>query len=224
MQTVNFRAVEERFGHIDATFVRATCTFGPEGGVAELVVRFYPWWEHPAYVDASSRAADWGFADYTAGQREVTVRAIRPVTAALSRQVDVTDWFFTDVHPLLWQFDSLSHLYINGTWRPAELTERIAQRRLAFVTTNDLARYLGPAGARGEPRALLLPHQLLAPVEEELASMGVPSFCPHRNEPKEKLIAFVVGGSDHIIAEDFELDVPEFIHEPHWFNPTKDAT
>jgi hypothetical protein len=30
-------------------------------------------------------------------------------------------------------------------------------------------------------------------------------------------VLFLINGDDYIIATDFEIDVPEFIHQPEWF-------
>jgi hypothetical protein len=29
----------------------------------------------------------------------------------------------------------------------------------------------------------------------------------------------LIDDDDYIVAEDFEVDVPEFVHEPAWFQP-----
>jgi hypothetical protein len=77
MAWTNYRNLVDRFGHIDAEFVKSTGLFSSDDAIAELVVRFYPWWEHPQYLSAVERGERWGFSSYEAGKREVTVRAIR---------------------------------------------------------------------------------------------------------------------------------------------------
>jgi hypothetical protein len=47
MAWTNHRNVVRHFGHVDAEFVKSAGLFASDGGTAELVVRFYPWWEHP---------------------------------------------------------------------------------------------------------------------------------------------------------------------------------
>lgn len=32
-------------------------------------------------------------------------------------------------------------------------------------------------------------------------------------------VLFLIDGHDYIIADDFEVDVPEFLHKPEWFRP-----
>ena len=61
MAWTNYRNVAERFGHIDAEFVKSADRLSSDGGTAELVVRFYPWWEHPQYLSARERGEDWAF-------------------------------------------------------------------------------------------------------------------------------------------------------------------
>ena len=43
-------------------------------------------------------------------------------------------------------------------------------------------------------------------------STGLPRI-PH------PAVVFLIDDDDYIIADDFEVDVPEFIHEPEWFQP-----
>jgi hypothetical protein len=74
MAWTNYRNVVDRFGHIDAEFVKSTGLFSSDGAIAELVVRFYPWWEHPQYRSAVERGERWGFSSFEGGKREVTVR------------------------------------------------------------------------------------------------------------------------------------------------------
>jgi hypothetical protein len=64
----------------------------------------------------------------------------------------------------------------------------------------------------------VLPASLAEVVEEELARANVPVSRAHRVEGHAKLVAFVVEG-DYILAEDFEVEVPEFRHQPEWFRP-----
>ncbi len=75
MAWTNYRAVVDRFSHIDAEFVSSTSTLSPEGGQAALVVRFYPWWEPPSYIAALERGEDWGFSSYESGKPVVQVSA-----------------------------------------------------------------------------------------------------------------------------------------------------
>ena len=70
MAWMNYRATLDRFDHIDAEFVRGSAVVTPDGWTAEVVVRFYPWWEHPLYVAARDRGDNWGFSSNQPGDTE----------------------------------------------------------------------------------------------------------------------------------------------------------
>jgi hypothetical protein len=121
MPLVNYRATLDRFGHIDAEFVRASASFAPDVGAAEVVVRFYPWWEHPLYIAARERGDTWGFSSYERGMRDVTVKAVRPFAARLASRQNVIDWNFSDSHPLLWSYSEHATIYVNAPFDPERL-------------------------------------------------------------------------------------------------------
>jgi hypothetical protein len=114
MVWTNYRNVADRFGHIDAEFVKSAGLLSADAGTAELVVRFYPWWEHPRYLSARARGEGWGFSSYEAGKREVTVRAVQPRAFRFWPRREVVDWRFTEDHPLLWDFAEQSTLLVNA--------------------------------------------------------------------------------------------------------------
>src|SRR5258708_2445973 len=118
MAWINYRSIVDRFGHIDADFVSATARTTPEGGEAELVVRFYPWWEHPLFKAARDRGENWGFSSSCeAGVREVRVKAVRPWVVRFSPRSHVINWRFEVEHPLLWTFADAT-IYVNGPYEP----------------------------------------------------------------------------------------------------------
>ena len=47
MAWVNFREVADRFSHIDGEVVSTTVAMTREESAVDIVLRFYPWWEHP---------------------------------------------------------------------------------------------------------------------------------------------------------------------------------
>src|SRR5688572_1991161 len=111
MTPINYRATLERFGHIDSEFVRASASFTPERGTAEVVVRFYPWWEHPLYVAARERGYQWGFSSYEEGMREVVVTAVRPFAARLSARQNVIDGLVAMRMPYVARDDLIPYVY-----------------------------------------------------------------------------------------------------------------
>lgn len=218
MAWVNYREVRDRFGHIDAQLVRAEARVSPEGAEASITVRFYPWWEHPAYISARNAGDSWGFSDTEARRRDVTVQAVAPCAVRISRRAEVVDWGFSDEHPLLWEFGELVTVYVNGPFRVDELTQRLLDQQMPFVTRSHLQRYLDPSWLPVSSRGITFPAQLFDPITHILSQMNVPTL---RRSPPEVpgLVAFLIDEDDYIVAEDFLVDVPEFRHEPEWFKP-----
>ena len=219
MAWVNYRDVQDRFGHIDAEFVGSHVTLSPQGGEASVTVRFYPWWEHPAYLAARQSKSSWGFTEGAeAGRQNVTVKAVVPYAACVSQRQEITDWEFSEEHPLLWDFAEQITVYVNGAFDVLELTERLLGRQLPFVTRSDLQRYLDPAWRPVSSRGILVPAQLYTSLVENLDEMNVAVL--HRETPTiPKMTVFLIDGEDYIVAQDFLLDVPTFKHEPEWFTP-----
>lgn len=216
---MNYRATLDRFGHIDAEFVRASASFTPEGGSAEVVVRFYPWWEHPLYVAAQDVGDSWGFSRCEEGMREVTVRAVRPFAARLARRQEVVDWAFTDSHPLLWGYAEQSTIYVNAPFDPEQLVDGLLQMHLPYVSREDVLTYVFARDRRVAPQGLTVPSQLHAPVLAIFERLRVPVFSPRTPNVPRPATVFLLQDGDHIIADDFEVEVPEFQHDPSWFQP-----
>jgi hypothetical protein len=57
------------------------------------------------------------------------------------------------------------------------------------------------------------------PVLDILRRMGVPVFSPESSEPAAQGVVFLIGDDDLIVADDFEVEVSELVHEPQWFQP-----
>ena len=219
MAWTNRRAITHRFTHIDAEFVKATGTLSPGGGSAELVVRFYPWWEHPRYVAAIERGDDWGFSSYEAGKREVTVRAIRPCAFRLSSRQEVVDWRFEKDHPLLWDFSEQSTVFANAPFDRGAFFDGLMGLALPNVSEGDLRNYIHLPTPGKAPIGLTMPAQLQEPVLAVFRRLGVPVFSPGSPRTPDPAVVLLIDDDDYIIAEDFEVDVPEFVHEPEWFQP-----
>jgi hypothetical protein len=220
MAWTDFRNVVERFGHIDAEFVRSSGELSSDGGTAELVVRFYPWWEHPLYVSAVERGQDWGFTSFVAaGKRDVTVRAIRPWAFRLSPRQEVVDWRFEDAHPLLWDFAERSTVFANAPFDRDVFVDGLMGLALPNVSEADLRNYVQLSDPNKAPMGLTMPAQLHEPVMSVFRRLGVPVFSPGSPNTPAPAVVFLIDDDDYIIAEDFEVDVPEFVHEPEWFQP-----
>ena len=219
MTWTNYRNIVDRFRHIDADFVSATSRMTPEGGEAEVVVNLYPWWEHPLYRAAIERGENWGFSSAcAAGAREVRVKAVRPWAVHVSPRLNVIDWSFEVEHPLLWSFDD-ARIYVNGPYEPQALLDGLSALELPNVSRDDLLPHVGLLSGPSIPRALTLPAQLCDPVLSVFRDLNVPVFAPNTPRRQVPAVVFLMDEEDYIIADDFEVDVPEFRHEPEWFQP-----
>jgi hypothetical protein len=217
MAWTNYRVVAERFGHIDAEFVKATSTLSPEGGHAEVLVRFYPWWEHPLYLAARDRGDDWGFSSWEAGRREVRVRAIAPWAVRLSPRREVVDWRFEEQHPLLWSFAERSTVYANAPFDRPAFIDGLLALELPNVSERDIVSHLELPSTSTAPFGISLPAQLHGPALTVFRHLGVPVFSPGEPTVPAPAVVFLIDDDDYIIARDFEVDVPEFLHKGEWF-------
>jgi hypothetical protein len=219
MAWVNFRDVQDRFTHIDAELVSAKAQFGEGEGDVAITVRFYPWWEHPLFLAAHEAGKPWGFQDTDEGARDVTVKAVGPLAVSFVSGSTVIDWAFSTDHPALWEFSGEAGIFVNGPFDVGELTARLMARKMPFVESHHLCRYLDPGWPRAPSRGVHLPPQLHRPVLEELEAMGVPVYVPRPAGDPPALVLFLLDGKDYVVAEDFMIDVPEFEHQPRWFQP-----
>ena len=219
MAWINYREIQDRFGHIDAEFVRSDVSVSPRASHASVTVRFYPWWEHPGYLHARDAGTPWGFTDaIEAGRRNVTVKAVVPYAARISQRVEVTDWVFSEEHSLLWDFAPQATLYVNGEFDVLELTERVLDRHGPLVTRRDLERYFDRTWRPVASRGIVIPAQLHATTVDTLTQMNV-TVLPGEAPSIPRLTVFMLDERDYIVAEDFAVDVPDFEHDPGWFDP-----
>jgi hypothetical protein len=217
MSRVNFRTIRERFKHIDAEFV--SCELGFGGAEPHYTVRFYPWWEHPVVAEAVRTGRSWGARDGNALAKEVTVYPIGLAECRLSRRSEVRDWAFHESHPLLWPYEDCGEIFCNSSLAPDDLYRRV-HARLQNVDKEELCSYLDPLLPHKAPFCLgNFPFTLFNVVQEELADMGVKTFIPGKPEPRPAPVLLLIDNSDYIIADDFELDIPEWEHDPEAVQP-----
>jgi len=152
------------------------------------------------------------------------VKAIGPVAVNLAPDSMVIDWEFSTEHPRLWELCEHAVIYINGPFDVRELTDRLVARKMPFVQRAHLFRYLDPEWSPVASRGVSLPTQLQGPVLEELAAMEVPVFVPRAGGNPPELVLFLLDGREYVVAQDFLVDVPEFIHEPTWFRPASSGS
>jgi hypothetical protein len=223
MAWTNYRTIVERFSHIDAEFVNATTALSPEGGTATLVVRFYPWWEHPSYVAARDRGDTWSFSSYESGKRDVSVRAIEPWAFRLSPRQEVVDWRFEEHHPLLWDFADRETVYANAPFDRQAFFDHLITLELPNVSESHLLNHIDMPSTNKAPLGIVFPAQLHEPVMTVFRNLEIPVFSPGRPRQPAAAVVFLIDDDDYIIARDFEVDVPEFSHDSEWFRPGASA-
>lgn len=225
MALVNFRQIRERFTHIDASFV--SCALHLPEGKCALTVNFYPWWEHPAYIEACQKGKTWGFADASAqGELDVVVYPRGLQEWHLSPRFEVTDWKFTEDHPLFWDgawngstIDCNSPMSVEQVLQLVDLIRKETGRwrdPFEFLTAPNFEKLL--AWARGGSFRLGgFSQPLYDKVLEYLAQNQVQVYAPYRPAPESNGVVLTLDGGDYIIADDFDLEVPEFEHQAEWF-------
>jgi len=102
---------------------------------------------------------------------------------------------------------------------PRALLDGLAALKLRNVSSNDLLLHVGLPASPSTPRAPTIPAQLFDPVVSVFRSLNVPVFAPNLPRRPIPAVVFLIDEEDYIIADDFEVDVPEFQHEDEWFQP-----
>lgn len=226
MARIGWREITQRFSHIDAHFVR--CEIGLPSNDGFFTVDLYPWWEHPLYLKVQEEGVRWGFANSWQGAKEVTVYPKNVHQFLLSRQETVIDWDFTRQHPLLWDYEWSGSIVCLSPLPPEVWRQIAALAQEALTGYNREANVVeyaarqveqwGPARSFALGSFPLPLYQVLLPI---LDAHGIRCFLPSEPTPPSVPlpVLFLIDGGDYIIADDFEIDVPEFIHNPEWFQP-----
>ena len=224
MARISWQEAAERFSHLDARFVRAEVGF--PGGNSFFTLSLYPWWEHPLYLKARDEGARWGFADYEEGYAEMTVYPKTVRQFRLSPLCDVTDWDFCQDDSSLWQYERHGTITCNSPLTLSQWMEIYAAAGQILPDcvegTNAAWEAAGRVHRWGHAGSFFLgnfPRPLFNALRSVLDTEGISYFAPHTPEPTEMPVLFSVDQDNYIIADDFEVDVPEFIHNPEWFQP-----
>ena len=227
MPRVDFRQIRERFTHIDATF--ESCVISMPGE-SHYAVRLYAWWENPAYLDRVESGRGWKSEWPLTAERVVTVYPIGLVQARVRRTQEVIDWSFVDSpHPLLWEYETEVHVLCKGALPAgalAELPSAIAAALPYRADPASLGSLLNPVlwgdrriaeSRRGGFSLGRFPASVVSAVHSVLNELGVEYLEQEpliRSEPLPVML--LIDGEDYLIAEDFEVDVPEFEHDADW--------
>jgi hypothetical protein len=220
MTRYNFRDVQDRFGHIDGEVVSAVASFDPRSGTAtaRVVLKFYPWWEHPSYLEALEAGARWGFKDTFEGAREIVVDAIDPVFCALRLDPSAEDIAFLADHPVLWQFQDDADIVCNTDCDRQALITALLNHNYPYIDEATLLQHLSPYSRFKAPYSLgRFPFTLFHLVKNELERMNVRVFITREPVNRPSPVAFFINDEVVMIASDFSVEVPEFEHRPEWF-------
>ncbi len=142
MAIVGFRDACDRFSHIDASFV-GTSLILPDGAQSVCVkyevptteatysVRFYPYWEHLLYQEASRAGKSPNVGHAEEDKIIVTVFARKVYEFAIERRTDVIDWGFSDWdHPLLWPYHDSVQVHCVSSLTPSQVADLIDLARI----------------------------------------------------------------------------------------------
>jgi hypothetical protein len=227
---VNYREIRDRFTHIDATWQSYVISFP---GESHYSVRFYAWWEHPTYRDLAE-SGRWQAQWPPEAEKVVTVYPVGLVKACVSSTALAINWEFVDPpDPFLWEFETYEHVLCKGALPPGaliELPSMIAAALPYHADPTSLSLLLNPL-RWDDPRSAetgsggfslgRFPQSVVGTVRSVLDELGVRYLEQEPLPPSETLpVMLLIDGEDYLIAEDFEVDVPEFEHHRDWItNP-----
>jgi len=218
MRRRNYKECDFLFGHVDADFV-STHLQSP-GDVAKITASYYPFWSAPQYnperYNEVLRNIDWEIA-----KKPVTIHAIGLIDFRLSSNPDVTDWWITRDHWLLWELEDKGNIASNG---PMSLTDA---KNLAVGVAAKLGEGspwshagLDAVYRWGDKQSFSLgtfPRSVYMAIAATMKELSLPYFSSHEPEPKALPAILIIDESNYIIASDFEVEFEEFEHKPEWF-------
>jgi len=129
------------------------------------------------------------------------------------------DWRFEEQHPLLWDLAERSTVYANAPFDRQALIGGLMALDLPNVSEPDLIGHLDIPPTGTAPLGITLPAPLHDPVLTVFRQLGVPVLSAGSPRSSASGVVFLIDHDDYIIARDFEVDVPEFVHEAEWFQP-----
>jgi hypothetical protein len=205
---VNFRQVHALLNAIDARFDSCRLEFSEHAFVR---VRLAPWWEHPTYVAA--RRKRYPLAYRTTGDMSqlVTMFPIGLHRFQLGGSRQLFRWTFVQSGPSMWPYEPPGQIFVNAPVAADTLVDAVARR--LTVSRAALASMYATAStwASKASYALNLPGTVHAATVAALDELGVDHLVGQRPRPPGRLpVILRLDGTDEIIANDFEMDVPDF--------------
>ena len=208
MPRVHYTAIAHRSRHIEATF-------------AGFALEEHDW-------NARFRVRSRDFAGTGSGAVEVTVFARNVRDVKLTHSASVTGWAFHETHPLLLPYEPSVLLYCNDSldlerlWGLVASIETVTGRWFspwAYLTHGGLPR-LREVAARPSFCVGNLPVSVARQVRRYLEGLGVSVFADEPDpKPEKSPKLLLLEDTDYLIADDFELDVPEAVLRPESVKP-----
>ena len=104
-----------------------------------------------------------------------------------------------------------------------EIADLAREKLTGYNRHADVAKYALWAvrrfGKSGSFSLGSFPYTLFKVIQQVLDEQGIRYFIASEPKPSNTPVLFLINGEDYIVAEDFEVDVPEFVHKPEWFQP-----
>lgn len=207
MPFVRYTEVQSRIAIVSGTFVSSTATRTADGGEAELVIRYYPWWEREGRTSAQPPPDPAGT---RALERELRVHAVDLVATQMHATTAVYALEFRRNGPRAWPYEKAYSVFVNDAFDRERLLDRITAR--LSVTERDLRPFVGRPS--GEPPCRLdadIPASIFGVVRDELDGLGGLPFVPRWPDPWDDLITLECEAG-WMVARDFLVDLPEFVH------------
>lgn len=217
MALINYREIREHFCDIDAEFVRADLDL--PGGSASYTVRLDSPWEDPAFQALTAVEQP---RDVCAGRAaRITVRIFaRGVHACcLSPRRKIVDLAFSEDNPRLWSYHDTAQVFCTSPLTVDRAIELLDLVRSAvgqcgnpyhFLNVPPDSRLFYQWTASGSCSLGRFPLPLFTRVIAWLDAIGAQYFVPRQHEVRASVPSILfIDGEDYIIADDFELDVPQ---------------
>lgn len=226
---MNFREVVHRFGHLDAEL--KDFEYRASERIARYSILLYPYWEHPKLLEALRQGWRWNVSAPPEARRTVTVIAQGVHSLEFTDCPSTEEWAFYEEHPLIWDYEDTGQVVLNGPLNYstcAQMVEAVAQELGWPTTEKDVWGVIQEENVRrfGEspPFSLgRLPRPVFSLLREELERRGVPFVAYGDPKPKQIPVVFVMD-QGHVVADDFEVDVPVWEHRDEWVTTAPPAS
>lgn len=221
---VNFRDIENNFedagGHI------VSYQFGPTDAESHISIDFYPNCLHPGLEDLRAIGKRGHVNDSGLGCRVMTIYPKGTLFVHFSPMFIYPEgfWFTQDDHRLL-QYEDFAGITSNSPITPDQWTSIVQQAcsKLSLPHLQGAQTYLGRRSIERwgtQPSFSLgpLPRTIFFALRDALDAHDVPYFAPREPEAKPVPALLDIDGY-YIVAEDFDVDWPEWEHRPEWIVP-----